>query len=76
MDKQTEGAFIAQVRKLMSVAQFFQGEERGDDAVSALACIRLLLPLSGTAGGLSESARAAGSSATWAGPNGKPQNTG
>ena len=43
MDKQTEGAFIAKVRKLMSVAQFFQGEERGDDAVSALACIRLLL---------------------------------
>ena len=43
MDKQTEGAFIAQVKKLMCVAQFFQGEERGDDAVRALACIALLL---------------------------------
>lgn len=43
MDKQTETAFIAQVRKLMRVAQSFHGEERGDDAVSALACIALLL---------------------------------
>jgi hypothetical protein len=43
MDKQTESVFIARVRKLMRVAQSFHGEERGDDAVSALACIALLL---------------------------------
>ena len=43
MDKQTEDAFIARVRKLMHVAQSFHGEERGDDAISALACIALLL---------------------------------
>ncbi len=43
MDQQTEEAFIARVRKLMRVAQSFHGEERGDDAVGALACIALLL---------------------------------
>ncbi len=43
MDKQIEDAFIARVRKLMRVAQSFHGEERGDDAISALACIALLL---------------------------------
>ena len=43
MDKQIEDAFIARVRKLMRVAQSFHGQERGDDAISALACIALLL---------------------------------
>jgi hypothetical protein len=43
MDKQTEEAFSARVRKLMRVAQSLHGEERGEDAISALACIALLL---------------------------------
>ncbi len=43
MDKQIEEAFIARVRRLMRVAQSFHGEERGEDALSALACIALLL---------------------------------